>query len=77
MKPSLSLRVRVKERARIKIAMFEEKIRDYFKNKEEVIAIYLFGSYAAGRERDLSDIDIGIILDGRDSSCNSDSRKKK
>ena len=47
---------------------FEEKISDYFKNKEEVIAIYLFGSYAEGRERDLSDIDIGIILDGRDSS---------
>ena len=65
---SLSLRERVKERARIEIAMIEEKTRDYFKNKEEVIAIYLFGSYAEGRERDLSDIDIGIILDGRDSS---------
>ncbi len=48
--------------------MIEEKTRDYFINKEEVIAIYLFGSYAEGREHDLSDIDIGIILDGRDSA---------
>lgn len=44
----------------------EEKIKDYFNNKKEVIAVYLFGSYAEGRERDLSDIDIGIVLDGRD-----------
>src|SRR3989338_5720845 len=46
----------------------EEKIKNYFKNKKEVIAVYLFGSYAEGRERDLSDIDIGIILDRRDSA---------
>ena len=44
----------------------EEKIKNYFKNKKEVIAVYLFGSYAEGRERDLSDIDIGIVLDRRD-----------
>ena len=44
----------------------EEKIKDYFNNKKEVIAVYLFGSYAEGRERDLSDIDVAIILDGRD-----------
>jgi len=42
----------------------EEKIKNYFKNKKEVIAVYLFGSYAEGREHDLSDIDIGRILDG-------------
>jgi len=46
----------------------EEKIKDYFKNKKEAIAVYLFGSYAEGREHDLSDIDISIILDGRDSA---------
>jgi len=41
----------------------EEKITAYFKNKKEVIAVYLFGSYAEGKDRDLSDIDIGILLD--------------
>lgn len=41
----------------------EEKITAYFKNKKEVVAVYLFGSYAEGKDRDLSDIDIGILLD--------------
>jgi len=27
-----------------------KRIKTYFKNKEEVIAVYLFGSYAEGRE---------------------------
>ena len=40
----------------------EDKIRDYFQNKREVIAVYLFGSYAAGKEQHFSDIDIGILL---------------
>jgi predicted nucleotidyltransferase len=44
----------------------EEKIRTYFSNKKEVVAIYLFGSYAAGKERHLSDIDIGILLDRKE-----------
>ena len=44
----------------------EEKIKAYFKSKKEVIAVYLFGSYAAGREHHLSDIDIGILLDRSD-----------
>ena len=41
----------------------EEYIKDYFNNKREVIAVYLFGSYEAGKERPLSDIDIGILLE--------------
>jgi predicted nucleotidyltransferase len=45
---------------------FKEQIIDYFKNKEEVIAVYLFGSYAEGKERYLSDIDIGILMDSKD-----------
>lgn len=44
----------------------KEQIIDYFKNKEEVIAVYLFGSYAEGKERYLSDIDIGILMDSKD-----------
>ena len=37
-------------------------ISDYFKNKDEVIAVYLFGSYASGKNQPFSDIDIGILL---------------
>ena len=37
-------------------------ISDYFSNKDEVIAVYLFGSYASGKNRTFSDIDIGILL---------------
>jgi hypothetical protein len=40
----------------------EHKISDYFKNKDEVVAVYLFGSYASGKNRTFSDIDIGILL---------------
>jgi predicted nucleotidyltransferase len=41
----------------------EKQIRSYFRNKDGVVAIYLFGSCASGKERRLSDIDIGILLD--------------
>ena len=44
----------------------KQKIINYFKNKEEIIAVYLFGSYAEGKERYLSDIDIGILMDSKD-----------
>lgn len=51
---------------RVPTDKLEEKIRAYFLNKKEVVAVYLFGSYAEGKERHLSDIDIGILLDRRD-----------
>lgn len=41
----------------------EEKIVDFFRNKNEVIAVYLFGSYAQGKERDSSDIDLAVLLE--------------
>ena len=44
----------------------EENIRVYFSYRKEVIAVYLFGSYAKGKERLLSDIDVGILLDKND-----------
>ena len=45
---------------------FQEIIHRYFKNRKEVVAVYLFGSYAAGKEQPLSDIDIGVILHHQD-----------
>jgi predicted nucleotidyltransferase len=41
----------------------EISIASYYKNRPEVIAVYLFGSYAEGREREFSDIDLGVLLD--------------
>jgi len=39
-----------------------EKIRLYFNNRSEVIAVYLFGSYAKGRQQMDSDIDLAILI---------------
>ncbi|MEG3072163.1 MAG: nucleotidyltransferase domain-containing protein [Candidatus Syntrophopropionicum ammoniitolerans] len=33
------------------------------KNDQDIVAIYLFGSFAAGMQTPLSDIDLAIILD--------------
>jgi len=41
----------------------EEKIRGHFKSREEIIAVYLFGSYQVGKAGPSSDTDIGILLD--------------
>lgn len=43
--------------------MLENKLKEYFADKEEVIAVYLFGSYAEGKMYPQSDIDIGILFD--------------
>ena len=43
----------------------EKRIRQYFETKKDVVAVYLFGSYAAGTEGYQSDIDIGIVFDGK------------
>ena len=44
-----------------------EKIRSYFTGKDEVVAVYLFGSYAEGKARESSDVDLGILLNSSDS----------
>jgi len=40
----------------------QEKIRSYFKNREEVVAVYLYGSHASGKARPFSDVDVGVVL---------------
>ena len=37
-------------------------IYSYFIERPEVVAVYIFGSYAKGKERRNSDIDLGILL---------------
>jgi len=41
-----------------------KKIENFFQDKPEVVAVYLFGSYAEKRERGFSDVDIGILING-------------
>jgi len=45
-------------------------IADYFRDKRDIIAVYLYGSYAVDKQTETSDIDLGIVLDseklGRD-----------
>ena len=38
-------------------------VSGYFSRKKEIVAVYVFGSYATAKCRSLSDIDIGILLD--------------
>jgi predicted nucleotidyltransferase len=42
----------------------EDKIVRYCKDREKVIAVYLFGSYAKGKEHASSDVDVGVLLGG-------------
>ncbi|MGD8763855.1 MAG: nucleotidyltransferase domain-containing protein [Desulfobacteraceae bacterium] len=49
-------------------------IKSYFEQKPDVVAVYLFGSYAEGRQRHKSDIDIGILLQGSERTGAVDKR---
>ncbi len=40
----------------------QKTISRYFKNRKEVVAVYLFGSHAVGKERPFSDVDVGVVL---------------
>ena len=40
----------------------EKGLENYFAARPEVIAVYLFGSFARGRDRSDSDVDVGILL---------------
>lgn len=42
-------------------AAFEKTLRQVLANDEEVLAAYLFGSFARGTARTSSDVDVGIL----------------
>ena len=39
-----------------------EKTRDFFKEHSEVIAVYLYGSFARGQEQRDSDMDLAVLI---------------
>ena len=52
------------------------QINRYFKDKNEVIAVYLFGSYAKDKEQVKSDIDLAILLDADEMSRHKDLKNR-
>ena len=44
----------------------EKEIAQYFANKDEVAAVYLFGSHAGNRARPFSDVDIAVLFKRND-----------
>ena len=46
------------------------KLKNYFNVRDNVIAAYIFGSYASMRTVATSDIDIAVLLDGKVNSKN-------
>ena len=42
-----------------------QKIDSYFGEENNVLAAYLFGSFARGRQHAMSDVDIAVLLDER------------
>ena len=49
---------------------------NYFKNKPEIIAVYLFGSQVAGKTGHSSDVDIGVLFDTNDRSVALEKRNQ-
>ena len=43
----------------------KEKIRKYFSDKPEIAAVYLYGSFAKGRARKDSDIDLAVLVNDK------------
>jgi len=45
------------------MSTIKDDIARYFKNREGIVAVYLFGSHAQNASRPFSDVDIGIIAE--------------
>ena len=39
-----------------------KNITAFFENKKDIVAVYLFGSYAGGKERTSSDVDLALLF---------------
>ena len=47
----------------MKLRGIKTAIADYCVGRPEIVACYLFGSYAGGKQRDGSDVDVAFLLD--------------
>ncbi len=45
--------------------MIEKPIKSYFENDQDIVAVFLIGSYASGNARSCSDVDLAILFDCR------------
>ena len=52
------------------------KLKAYFEDKSEVIAVYVFGSQAMNKTVRSSDVDIGVLVDIRDSATETEKRNQ-
>jgi predicted nucleotidyltransferase len=52
------------------------KLKAYFEDKSEVIAVYLFGSQATDKNDCSSDVDIGILIDINDRATEKEKRNQ-
>jgi len=44
-------------------SMIENQIKSFFQNEKDIVSVYIFGSYASGKMRSCSDIDLAILFD--------------
>ena len=56
--------------------MIENQIKKYFTNKENVAAVYLYGSHASGNVHPGSDVDIAILFGNPDREIVNQSLEK-
>lgn len=52
------------------------KLKAYFEDKSEVIAVYLFGSQAKNKTTPSSDVDLGILLNTKDRATETKKRNQ-
>ncbi len=52
------------------------RLKQYFKDKPEVIAVYIFGSQATGKKKRSSDVDVGILLNTKNRATEIEKRNQ-
>ena len=52
------------------------RLKNFFKDKPEVIAVYIFGSQATDKTGGSSDVDIGILLDTSERAAQIEKRNQ-
>ena len=52
------------------------KTQAYFMDQPDVIAVYLYGSHAAGKGGRASDVDIGVLMDSSDRKTQVEKRTR-